>query len=143
MKKRCVFCDIVSGKSPCYLVEESRLSVCILDINPLQRGHCLVIPKRHIKFWYEMSEEETSDLYNLARRVSLRLMKKYKADFITQYARGRRIPHTHIFLIPTFSKDPLDRYFNALEGFQEGARYLSKLGEKRVFREVLKEIKDG
>lgn len=139
---KCIFCEIVKGNAPCYLVDESRLSICILDINPLQRGHCLVIPKRHIKFWYEMSEEETSDLYNLARRVSNKLMKIYKPDFITQYARGRRIPHTHIFLIPTFSKDPLDRYFNALEGFQEGARQLTNLGSKKELKKVLREILD-
>jgi histidine triad (HIT) family protein len=142
-KKRCIFCEIVKGKAPSFMIKESRLSICILDINPLQKGHCLVIPKRHIRFWYEMNEEETSDLYNLAREVSLQLMKVYKADFITQYARGRRIPHTHIFLIPTFAGDPLDRYFNALEGFQEGARFLSNLGRKEELKRICREIRMG
>ncbi len=142
-REKCIFCEIIKKKAPSYTVEETPLSICILDINPLQKGHCLVIPKRHIQFWYEMTEEETDDLYNLARRVSLRLMKRYKPDFITQYARGRRIPHTHIFLIPTFSKDPLDRYFNALEGFQEGSNYLSDLRRPQEFKKVLKEIKMG
>ncbi|MCX7944591.1 MAG: HIT family protein [Deltaproteobacteria bacterium] len=142
-KERCVFCDIIKGREDCYLVEESCFAICILDINPLQRGHCLVIPKRHVEFWYEMNEKETADLYNLARRVSLRLMKVYKPDFIMQYARGRRIPHTHIFLIPTFQNDVIDRYFNALEGFQEGAKFLSKLTEKDEFIKVLQEIRDG
>lgn len=142
-KKSCIFCDIVNGDSPSYLVEESKFSICILDINPLQRGHSLVIPRRHIQFWYQMRDEEIEDLYKLAARVARRMLKRYKADFITQYARGRRIPHTHIFLIPTFSKDPLDRYFNALEGFQEGARYLAQLGKAEEFKKVLREIKDG
>lgn len=87
-----------------------------------------------------MDEEETADLYNLARRVAMVLMRVYRADFITQYARGRRIPHTHIFLVPTFSKDPVDRYFNALEGFQEGARYLSSLASKGELRRIRQEI---
>ncbi|MCX7913771.1 MAG: hypothetical protein N2511_04215, partial [Thermodesulfovibrionales bacterium] len=59
--------------------------------------------------------------------VSIRLMNVFKADLITLYVRGRRIPHTHIFLIPTFPKDPVDRYFNALEGFQEEANKLASL----------------
>ncbi len=128
--ERCVFCDIVSGRLPCYLVEESKLSMCILDIYPLQEGHCLVIPKRHVPFWHQLNEEETSDLFNLSRTVSLKLIDIFKADLITIYARGRRIPHTHIFLIPTFSKDPIDRYFNALEGFQEEANRLASLSKE-------------
>jgi histidine triad (HIT) family protein len=141
MNKDCVFCNIVAGKEKAYIIDESDLSIVILDINPLQKGHCLAIPKRHIQFWYQMNDEEISDLYRLSARVARRLMKLYKADFITQYARGRRIPHTHIFLIPTFSKDPLDRYFNALEGFQENARLLANLGNPKILKKTEKFIK--
>ncbi|MCX8031649.1 MAG: HIT family protein [Thermodesulfovibrionales bacterium] len=133
---RCIFCDIVLGKLPCHLIEESRLSICLLDINPLQEGHCLTIPKRHVPYWHEMTEEETSDLFNLSRKVSLRLMEIYKADLITLYARGRRIPHTHIFLVPTFKNDPVDRHFNALEGFQEEAYRLSFLSTPKELDRV-------
>lgn len=133
---KCIFCEIVSGKLPCHLIEESELSMCILDIYPLQEGHCLAIPKRHVPYWHQMTEDETADLFNLSRKVSLRLMEAFKADLITMYARGRRIPHTHIFLIPTFAKDPVDRYFNALEGFQEEATRLSLLGGQDELKRV-------
>lgn len=138
----CVFCDIVSGRLPCYLVKESKLSMCILDIYPLQEGHCLVIPKRHVPFWHQLNEEETSDLFNLSRTVSLKLIDIFKADLITIYARGRRIPHTHIFLIPTFSKDPIDRYFNALEGFQEEANRLASLSKELELIRVQKLLQE-
>lgn len=140
-KRKCVFCEIVERVAPAYVVDESKLSICILDINPVQKGHCLVIPKRHVRFWYEMTEEEVKDLFSLARNVSRKLVRVYKPDLITLYARGRRIPHTHIFLIPTFTRDPLDRYFNALEGFQEGAKYLALLSRRKELSRTLKEIK--
>jgi histidine triad (HIT) family protein len=128
-QRSCVFCDIVAGKAPSYKIAEDALSLCILDINPFTEGHCLVITKRHVVWWHEMTEEETASLYNLARRTASRMMETFKPDFVCQYARGRRIPHTHLFLIPSYSGDPLDRFFNALEGFQESPRRLVALTE--------------
>ena len=57
------------------------------------------------------------------------------------YARGRRIPHTHIFLVPTFKGDPLDRFFNALEGFQEAPQGLAKLREQKALKKAAAKLK--
>lgn len=101
------------------MVYENELSIVILDINPWSKGHCLAIPKRHVPWWHDMTAEETESLFSAARIVSQKIMSAFNPDFICMYARGRRIPHTHIFLVPTYKGDPLDRFFNALEGFQE------------------------
>jgi len=90
-----------------------------MDINPFAEGHCLVIPKRHVPWWHELTSKELESLFTLAQTVSDRIMKVYQPDFVCLYARGRRIPHTHIFLVPTKNGDMLDRFFNALETFQE------------------------
>jgi histidine triad (HIT) family protein len=103
------------------------MSLAILDINPFSRGHCLVIPKRHVPWWHDLTEEEVESLFRVARTVSQKMMRAYAPDFVAIYARGRRIPHTHIFLVPTYDGDVLDRFFNALEGFQEGTAELAKL----------------
>lgn len=126
-QKPCVFCEIVIGRAPAYVVAESEHAICILDIHPYTQGHCLVVTRRHVQWWHEMTAEETNDLFNLARTVARRMMKKLEPDFVFLYARGRRIPHTHIFLIPTFSGDVLDRFFNALENFQESPQKLAEL----------------
>jgi histidine triad (HIT) family protein len=123
----CVFCEIVSGRAPAHVILEDELSMALLDVNPLSRGHCLVIPKRHVPWWHEMTEEETASLYALARRVARMLMETFKPDFVCQYARGRRIPHAHIFLVPTFAGDVLDRFFNAMEIVQEQPQVLAAL----------------
>ncbi len=123
----CVFCDIVAGRAPAYRIYEDELSIAMLDINPFAQGHCLVIPKRHVPWWHELNEDETASLFNTARIVSNKMMKAFSPDFVLMYARGRRIPHTHIFLIPTFGGDVLDRFFNALEKVQESPQELARL----------------
>jgi histidine triad (HIT) family protein len=123
----CIFCAVIAGKAPVYKIMENELSLGILDINPLAPGHCLVLPKRHVPWWHDLSEEEVKSLFSLARIMAQKIKQKFKSDFISLYARGRRIPHTHIFLIPTVSGDLTDRFFNALEKFQESPEELIKI----------------
>ncbi len=63
----CVFCRILSGKSPGYIVDENDAAVSLLDINPLAQGHCLVIPRRHVQWWHDLAVPETEGLFRLAR----------------------------------------------------------------------------
>ena len=132
----CVFCDIVAGKAAAHRIHEDDLSLALLDINPFAQGHCLVISKRHVPWWHELSENETASLFNTARIVSNKIMQAFSPDFVLLYARGRRIPHTHIFLVPTRSGDLLDRYFNALEKVQESSVELTRLQEPSSMQEA-------
>ena len=127
---KCVFCDIVEGKAEAYRIHEDEHSLGILDINPFAQGHCLVISKRHVPWWHDLTEEETESLFAAARVIAQKVMKAFHPDFVCMYARGRRIPHTHIFLVPTFGGDLLDRFFNALERFQESPEELARLKER-------------
>ena len=140
---QCVFCDIAAGKAPAYRILEDDLSFAILDINPFAKGHCLVISKRHIPWWHEMTEAETASLFNLARVVATRMLKILKPNMVLTYARGRRIPHTHIFLVPTYDGDLLDRFFNALEKFQESPPDLSLLRDKSAMEETARILRDA
>ena len=135
-EQSCTFCDIIKEKAPCYRIYEDELSLAILDINPFSKGHCLVIPKRHVPWWHELSEEENASLFGVAKIVAEKIMKVMAPDFVCMYARGRRIPHTHIFLVPTYSGDVLDRFFNALELFQESPPKLAALREKNSMEDV-------
>jgi histidine triad (HIT) family protein len=134
--KGCVFCDILAGKAPSHKICEDELSMAILDINPFSRGHCLVIPKRHVPWWHELSDEENASLFKVAKTVSEKMMATLEPDFVCMYARGRRIPHTHIFLVPTYQGDLLDRFFNALELFQESPPKLTALRDGKAMEET-------
>lgn len=134
--KGCIFCDIIEGKAPCCKIYEDELSQAILDTNPFSRGHCLVIPKRHVPWWHELTQEENASLFRVAQTVAEKIMAALKPDFVCMYARGRRIPHTHIFLVPTYQGDVLDRFFSALELFQESPPSLSALRDGKSMEEV-------
>jgi len=68
-------------------------------------------------------------------------MKTLKPDFVCMYVRGRRIPHTHVFLVPTYSGDVLDKFFNALEVFQESPPKLTALRERVSMEEIAETLR--
>lgn len=140
---KCVFCEIIARRSPARIVHENELSMAILDIHPYTKGHCLVIPKRHVPWWHELTAAETQSLFELAREVGAKMMKALKPEFVCMYARGRRIPHTHIFLVPTFAGDVLDRFFNALEKFQESPEELARLKSEESMDEAARLLKEA
>lgn len=141
-EKSCIFCDIAAGQAPAHHIFEDDLSYAILDINPFTQGHCLVLPKRHVPWWHELTEAETASLFNVARIVANRMMQVFKPDFVMIYARGRRIPHTHIFLVPTYGGDLLDKYFNTLETIQESPVELARLQEASSMQAAAQMLRD-
>jgi histidine triad (HIT) family protein len=115
--------------------------MAILDINPFSEGHCLVIPRRHVPWWHDLTEEENRSLFSLARSTAVRIKRTYEPDFVAMYVRGRRIPHTHILLVPSFSGDSMDRFFNALEGFQEAPEGLANLAKPKALRGAARKLR--
>jgi len=141
--KNCVFCKIIQGGGKAHRIYENDHALVILDIHPYTEGHCLVLSKRHVPWWHQLTEEEMSSLFKAANIVANRMMKTYNPDFVFLYARGRRIPHTHLFLIPTYSGDVLDRFFNALENFQESPEKLVRLRDPLTMEEAARRLGDG
>ena len=142
-EKGCIFCQIVAGDLPCYRIYEDELSLAILDINPFSKGHCLVVPKRHVPWWHELSPDENASLFRVAKAVAEKMMIALDPDFVCMYARGRRIPHTHIFLVPTYKGDVLYRFFNSLELFQESHPVLAALREKDSMEDVAELLREA
>jgi histidine triad (HIT) family protein len=128
-RARCVFCDIVAGRAPAHRVGENARALAILDISPYSPGHTLVLSKRHEPFWHDLTAREAADVFALAHHIARRQKAAFDPEFVCLMARGRRIPHTHVFLVPTAPGDVLDRYFNGLEKVQEGSEELAPLRE--------------
>ena len=137
----CVFCEIVAQRAPAHVVDEDERSLCLLDIQPFTEGHCLVISKRHVPWWHDLEEEEIVSLFRMAKRVANRLGSAFSPDFVCMYARGRRIPHTHIFLVPSVKGDVLDAFFNALERVQESPPALAPLRASEALARAAEKIR--
>lgn len=143
MSEGCVFCDIAEGRMPGFVVAENDLAFALLDIQPLAQGHCLVIPRRHVEWWDGLNEEESDAVFRLARLTADKIRKAFGPDMVTMYVRGRRVPHTHVFLVPTFKDDPLDRLFDALEGFQEQAASLTAIRDADEMKMTWERLKNA
>ena len=139
----CIFCEIARGEAPALIVDENELAFALLDIQALSEGHCLVAPRRHVPWWDGLPAVEAAAVFRLAHATAGRIRRAFSPDCVTMYARGRRVPHTHIFLVPTFKDDPLDRVFNALEGFQEQAAQLTALRGSAEMREACERLRNA
>lgn len=139
----CIFCRIIAGEAPAHKVYEDDRCLVILDIHPFAPGHCLVLSKAHVPWWHDLTEEDAAHIFRVARMVARKLMKALKPDFVGMHARGRRIPHTHIFLVPTFPDDLLDRFFKALERAQESPPRLVEIAQGQALAEMAERIRNA
>lgn len=95
-----VFTKIVKGQLPAYRVAEDDRFLAFLDINPLTKGHTLVIPKEEIDYIFDLPEELYRDLWLFARKVARAIEKVVECERIGIAVVGLEVPHAHIHLIP-------------------------------------------
>jgi len=95
-----IFTRIVNGEIPCYKVAEDENYLAFLDINPLQEGHTLVIPKKEVNYIFDVEEELHAGLWNFARKVGKAIEKVVPCQRIGITVIGLEVPHAHIHLIP-------------------------------------------
>ncbi len=108
----CIFCDIIQKKLPADIVYEDEKSLVFLDINPVQPGHCLVVPKEHYEDVLSMPEELAARLFEVAQRVARAVRQALGAEGINininnGSAAGQVVFHTHFHIIPRYQGDNL------------------------------------
>ncbi len=95
-----IFSKIVAGEIPSYKVAEDENFYAFLDINPLVKGHTLVIPKKEVDYIFNLDNETYSGLMQFARRVAAAVEKACPCKRVGLAVIGLEVPHTHIHLIP-------------------------------------------
>lgn len=98
-----IFTRIVRGEIPCYKVAESDDFLAFLDINPLKKGHVLVIPKMEIDKFFDLPPEQLSELMLFAQRVARAMEQCLPCQRIGMAVVGLEVPHAHIHLVPLTS----------------------------------------
>ena len=107
MDNNCPFCKAESERD---IIASSSLSVAFFDGFPVSPGHALIIPKRHVASFFDLSKEEQQDLLNLADRVKINVEERYHPDgynigINVGEAAGQSIFHVHMHLIPRYKGD--------------------------------------
>ena len=95
-----IFSKIIAGEIPSYKVAENDQSYAFLDINPLVKGHTLVVPKREVDYIFDLSDEELAAMQVFAKSVALAIQTAFPCRKVGQAVIGLEVPHAHIHLIP-------------------------------------------
>jgi histidine triad (HIT) family protein len=107
----CIFCKIVRGEIPAYKVYEDAEFLAFLDINPLNPGHTMVIPKSHYRWVWDIPN--LGDNFEFSRKVVRALQKAMKTDWIVCDIAGMGVQHAHTHLVPRFQNDGHGEFVNA------------------------------
>lgn len=117
----CVFCDIVDGKLPSSMVFEDDVAIAFMDIQPVNSGYVLIIPKRHATYLAELDGEIGGRVFQMAQRVAAAIRKSdVKSEGINLFladgeAAGQEVFHVHLHVIPRYDGDGF--------GFRFGPEY--------------------
>jgi len=118
-----IFSKIVKGEIPSYKIAENENYFAFLDINPVSKGHTLVIPKKEVDYIFDLDDETLAGLHTFSKKVAKAIESVVPCERIGVTVIGLEVPHAHVHLIPinalndmNFAKEKLSL---SQEEFQE------------------------
>lgn len=103
-----IFSKIAAGEIPSYKCAEDERFYAFLDINPLAKGHTLVIPRKETDYIFDMDDEELAAFQVFAKKVAVALKNAFPCKKVAQVVLGLEVPHAHIHLIPMNNEGDVD-----------------------------------
>ena len=103
-----IFTKIVNGEIPSYKVAEDDRFYAFLDINPLVKGHILVIPKKETDYIFDIADEDFRDLFLFAKKIAVALKKVIPCEKVGMAVIGLEVLHAHIHLVPLQTMDDIN-----------------------------------
>jgi histidine triad (HIT) family protein len=130
-----IFSKIAAGEIPSYKCAESEKFYAFLDINPVARGHVLVIPRREVDYIFDMEDDELAEFQLFAKRVAKALKVAFPCKKVAQVVLGLEVPHAHIHLIPMNTEADVDFRREKLQLSQEEFTNIAN----KIYNEFLKQ----
>jgi histidine triad (HIT) family protein len=121
-----IFTKIIEGEIPSYKIAEDDYNYAFLDINPLKRGHALVIPKSEVDYLFDLDDKEYASLMAFSKRVALALKQVIPCTRIGVAVLGLEVPHAHIHLVPIDSMGDLNFSNKKLQLSNEEMKMISQ-----------------
>lgn len=103
-----IFSKIAAGEIPSYKCAENEEFYAFLDINPLVKGHTLVIPRREVDYFFDMEDDELARYQQFAKHVAIAIQKAFPCKKVAQIVLGLEVAHAHIHLIPMQTEGDAD-----------------------------------
>lgn len=95
-----IFSRIINGEIPAWKVAESERFLAFLDVNPLAKGHTLIVPKIETDYFFDLSDEEISGIMLFSKKVASALRSTLPCLRIGMSVIGLEVPHAHVHLVP-------------------------------------------
>lgn len=103
-----IFSKIVAGEIPSYKCAENDKFYAFLDISPLAHGHTLVVPKREVDYFFDLTDDELAEMIVFAKRVALAIRKAFPCRKVGMAVLGLEVNHAHIHLVPMQTEGDMD-----------------------------------
>ena len=103
-----IFSKIAAGEIPSYKCAENDKFYAFLDINPLVKGHTLVIPRREVDYIFDMDDDEIAEYQVFAKKVAVAIKRAFPCIKVGQAVLGLEVPHAHIHLVPLQKEGDMD-----------------------------------
>ena len=103
-----IFSKIAAGEIPSYKCAENEKFYAFLDINPVAKGHTLVIPRREVDYIFDMEDDEIAEFQVFAKKVAKALRAAFPCKKVAEVVLGLEVPHAHIHLIPMNTEADVD-----------------------------------
>ena len=108
--EECIFCKIAEGKMPSEKIHEDEKTMTFMDIAPSNKGHCLVITKKHYETFNDVPEDELKNLISVTQKISNAIVSAtschgYNVFMNNNKAGGQIVPHVHFHIVPRFEGD--------------------------------------
>ena len=112
----CVFCKIVNGEIPSAKVYEDDQVLAILDLSQAQKGHTLVMPKKHFDTFLDADSDTVKPVFEVTQKLARKIKTNLNADGVnvlnnTNAAAGQSVMHMHVHIIPRYTNDDLEIKF--------------------------------
>jgi len=95
-----IFSRIIAGEIPCYKIAENDKFFAFLDINPMVKGHTLVVPKQETDYIFDLNDEDLAAMHVFAKHIAAAIKKAFPCKKVGEAVLGLEVPHAHIHLIP-------------------------------------------
>jgi histidine triad (HIT) family protein len=104
----CIFCKIVGREIPTHIIKEDENVLVFLDVNPVNPGHLLIIPKVHVESVFDLPDEQYKNIFETAKALSTPLQNAMQSRKIGIAVEGFGVPHAHVHLVPLHNPNELN-----------------------------------
>ena len=122
-----IFSRIIAGEIPSYKVAENEDYYAFLDINPLTKGHTLVVPKKETDYLFDLDDDTLAGMVLFAKRIAKRIGEKIAGKRVAAVVLGLEVPHAHIHLIPINNEKDVDFHREKLKLSPEEFKRISTM----------------